>query len=68
MTTKCDYCRKPLGLCAHRYWRMQYCSVECVAAYRRRLAEATIGKILILESRRGDSRVRAKVGVEEEAA
>jgi hypothetical protein len=39
---------------------MRYCSIECVAAYQRRLAEATVGKIRILESRLGDSRVRAE--------
>jgi hypothetical protein len=51
MTIKCDYCRGSLGLNAHRYWRMRYCSVECVTAYQRRLDEGTVGKIRCLESR-----------------
>jgi hypothetical protein len=70
MTTKCDYCRGSLGLNAHRYWRMRYCSVECVTAYQRRLAEATVGKIRCLESRLGDSGILATCqgGDQKEAA
>jgi hypothetical protein len=48
MTTKCDYCRGSLGVNTHRYWRMRYCSVECVTAYQRHLDEGTVGKIAVL--------------------
>ena len=51
MTIKCDYCRGSIGLNGHRYWRMRYCSVECVTAYQHRLDEGTVGKIRCLESR-----------------
>ena len=59
MTIKCDYCRGSLGLNAHRYWRMRYCSAACVAAYQRRLNEGTVGKIRRLESQLGDFRIVA---------
>ena len=70
MTTKCDYCRGLLGLNAHRYWRMRYCSVECVTAYQRRLDEGTVGKIRCLESWLGDSRIvrTRQGGIQKEAA
>jgi hypothetical protein len=56
MTTRCDQCRGSFGLNAHRYWRMRFCSADCVAAYQRRLDEGTVGKIRRLESQLGDSR------------
>jgi hypothetical protein len=42
---KCDYCRGPLGLIAHRYWLMRFCSKAHKKAYQRRLAEETRAKI-----------------------
>jgi hypothetical protein len=59
MTIKCDYCRGPLGVNVHRYWRMRYCSADCVTSYQRRLDEGTAGKIRCLEVRLGDSRFLA---------
>jgi hypothetical protein len=56
MTLKCDYCRGSLGIRAHRYWRMRYCSAECVAAYQRRLDQGTVGKIRCLEAPIDDTR------------
>jgi hypothetical protein len=70
MTIKCDYCRDPLGLNVHRYWRMRYCSAACVAAYQRRLAEDTVGKIHCLDSQLDDFRnlAASRGGVRKEAA
>jgi hypothetical protein len=42
---KCDYCRCPLELVAHRYWLMRFCSKEHKKAYQRRLTEETRAKI-----------------------
>jgi hypothetical protein len=42
---KCDYCRGPLGLVAHRYWLMRFCSKAHEKAYQGRLAEGTLAKI-----------------------
>lgn len=49
MTIKCDHCRKQIGLTVQRYWRMQFCSADCVKAYQHRLDEVTIGKVRCLE-------------------
>jgi hypothetical protein len=56
---KVHYCRGSLGPNAHRYWRMRYCSVDCVTAYQRRLEDGTVMKIHLLESQLGDSRILA---------
>ena len=42
---KCDHCRGPLGLFAHRYWLMRFCSKAHKMAYQRRLDEETRAKI-----------------------
>jgi hypothetical protein len=42
---KCDYCRGPVGLVAHRYWLMRFCSEAHKTAYQGRLAEETRAKI-----------------------
>ena len=54
MTTKCDHCRRLLGLNVHRYWRMLFCSADCVKAYQRRLDKVTLGKVRRLEIQVGD--------------
>jgi hypothetical protein len=59
MMTKCDYCRRPLGLNVHRYWRMQFCSPDCIKAYKDRLDKVTIGKVRCLEIELND--IAAKV-------
>src|SRR5262249_772148 len=41
---------RKLGRPLHHYWRMQFCSLPCVAAYQQRLSKHTIQKILHLES------------------
>ena len=45
ITRRCDHCRKSLGLIVKYYWRMQFCSAECVKAYQCRLEEGTLAKI-----------------------
>jgi hypothetical protein len=45
MAIRCDHCRESLGLVVHRYWRMRFCSRDCVDDYRRRLDEETTIKI-----------------------
>jgi len=45
----CDHCRGKLGRRVHRYWRMQFCSSACVAAYQQRLSQHTKQKILHLD-------------------
>ena len=62
MTVKCDFCRGALGLIVQRYWRMQFCSTDCVGAYRRRLDEATIHKVSCLEGKLGAPRTVAAFG------
>ena len=42
---RCDHCRKSFGLIRHRYFRMRFCSADCLSAYQRRLADLTIIKI-----------------------
>ena len=53
MTSRCDHCRRPLGLMVHRYWRMRFCSAACLSAYQHRLHDATRQKIA--EIRQADS-------------
>jgi hypothetical protein len=57
MTIKCDYCRGSLGPNVRRYWRMRFCSAECVAAYQPRLDKGTAKKIYCLDTQ-VDSGVR----------
>jgi hypothetical protein len=47
---RCDHCRKLLGVIVHRYWRMRFCSADCVIAYQRRLDEETKAKISLLRA------------------
>ena len=42
---RCDRCRKSFGLILHRYFRMRFCSADCLEAYQRRLDELTMMKI-----------------------
>jgi hypothetical protein len=42
---RCDHCRADLGPSSHRYWRMQFCSPACIAAYQDRLGVETKLKI-----------------------
>ena len=42
---RCDYCRKSFGLILHRYFRMRFCSADCLSAYQRRLDDLTMIKI-----------------------
>jgi hypothetical protein len=30
---RCDHCRKSFGLILHRYFRMRFCSADCLSAY-----------------------------------
>ena len=36
---RCDHCRKPFGLVLHRYFRMRFCSSDCLKAYQQRLGQ-----------------------------
>ncbi len=45
MSIRCDYCRRPVGRSAQRYWQMRFCSSGCVEAYQQRLDEGTKVKI-----------------------
>jgi hypothetical protein len=46
---RCDHCRKSFGLILHRYFRMRFCSADCLSAYQRRLDDLTMIKIRSLE-------------------
>ena len=46
---RCDHCRKSFGLILHRYFRMRFCSADCLAAYQDRLSDLTMVKIRCLE-------------------
>jgi hypothetical protein len=46
---RCDHCRKSFGLIFHRYFRMRFCSADCLSAYQDRLSELTMVKIRCLE-------------------
>ena len=46
---RCDHCRKSFGLILHRYFRMRFCSADCLSAYQDRLNELTIVKIRRLD-------------------
>jgi hypothetical protein len=45
---KCDTCQDFIGMTAHRFWRMKFCSRICKCVYKHRLAEDTRDKIRIL--------------------
>jgi len=40
---------KSFGLILHRYFRMRFCSADCLSAYQRRLDGLTMIKIRTLE-------------------
>jgi hypothetical protein len=42
---RCDHCRKPLGQPVYRYFRMRFCSTDCLMAYQARLDRLTRVKI-----------------------
>jgi hypothetical protein len=42
---RCDYCREPFGVIVHRYWRMRFCSGDCLKAYQCRLDKLTMIRI-----------------------
>lgn len=46
---RCDHCRKSFGLILHRYFRMRFCSADCLSAYQDRLSDLTMVKIRCLE-------------------
>ena len=62
---RCDHCRKSFGLIIHRFWRMRFCSADCLTAYQRRLDKETIAKVRWLDfsARRPRSGFRAMVTV-----
>jgi hypothetical protein len=42
---RCDHCSKSFGLILHRYFRLRFCSADCLKAYQGRLDELTMMKI-----------------------
>ena len=52
---RCDHCRKPFGLVVHRYFRMRFCSPDCLKAYQQRLDKLTRVKIERLDPLRAFS-------------
>jgi hypothetical protein len=46
---RCDHCRKSFGLILHRYFRMRFCSPDCLEAYQGRLDELTMMRIQHLD-------------------
>jgi hypothetical protein len=42
---RCDHGRQSFGLILHRYFRMRFCSADCLKAYQGRLDERTMMKI-----------------------
>jgi hypothetical protein len=42
---RCDHCRDSFRTSAILYWRMKFCSLDCVAAYQQRLSPETKVKI-----------------------
>jgi len=46
---RCDHCRAKLGPRVHHYWRMRFCSANCVATYQKRLSAGTQAKIVKLD-------------------
>ena len=45
----CDHCRRSFGLITHSFWRMRFCSADCLTAYQRRLDKETVAKIRRLD-------------------
>ena len=45
---RCDHCRAKLRV-QHYYWRIRFCSANCVAAYQKRLSKGTQAKIVKLD-------------------
>ena len=68
---RCDYCRKSFGLILHRYYRMRFCSADCLKAYQGRLDDQTMARIQHIEVRRAlpncDCNTAALVGPNEKA-
>jgi hypothetical protein len=52
---RCDHCRGPFGLVVHRYFRMRFCSSNCLKTYQRRLDKLTRVKIERLDLSRAFS-------------
>ena len=54
MLNPCDVTTvgKSFGLMLHRYFRMRFCSANCLSAYQRRLDDLTMIKIQSLEQPR----------------
>ena len=52
---RCDHCRKPFGLIRHHYFRMRFCSSDCLKAYQQRLDKLTRTKIERLDLSRAFS-------------
>jgi hypothetical protein len=46
---QCDHCRESFGLILYRYFRMRFCSGDCLDAYQRRINELTMMKIQDIE-------------------
>jgi hypothetical protein len=46
---RCDHCRDKMGSPVHHYWRMHFCSANCMSAYQQRLSADTCKKILELD-------------------
>jgi hypothetical protein len=46
---RCDHCRADLGFRVQYYWRMRFCSANCVGAYQKRLSAAAQEKIAKLD-------------------
>jgi len=49
---RCDHCRKSFGLILHRYYRMRFCSDDCLRAYQRRLDDLTMTRIQCVDQSR----------------
>lgn len=53
MKAHCDFCRGRLGLIAHRYWHMRFCSSACAQGYEQR-RDGTKAKIRGLDDSAGN--------------
>ena len=51
-TARCDFCRKSFGLILRRYYRMRFCSADCLKAYQGRLDDLTMTRIHRVDLRR----------------
>jgi hypothetical protein len=61
MTVRCDHCRRELGPGVYRYWRMCFCSQNCMMAYQKRLTQETKTKIRHLEISRYSSFTKSSI-------